>query len=198
VTTEQGRDRNGAREQIAIGKPLRRLTHICAMALLALSCVLPGARAQSPGRETAVLEGVNMAVVMPVDLAANPANAECGLTEPLVAEAIQLTVQAAGLRTELLAQAQPFTTITPGVYLIPTIATLRDSSSLCVTWLSLKAQSAHTLTLPSTQQRKTVQILYWDRGMLLSTPRGGHAGAVSAGLRQLASDFGEQWRRDQR
>ena len=81
---------------------------------------------------------------------------------------------------------------------IPTIATLRDSASLCVTWLSLKAQSAHTLTLPSTQQRKTVQILYWDRGMLLSTPRGGHAGAVSAGLRQLASDFGEQWRRDQR
>ena len=67
-----------------------------------------------------------------------------------------------------------------------------------MTWLSLKAQSAHTLTLPSTQQRKTVQILYWDRGMLLSTPRGGHAGAVTAGLRQLASDFGEQWRRDQR
>jgi hypothetical protein len=198
VTTEQGRERNGAREQIAIGRPLRRLTHICATALLALSCVLPGAQAQTPGRETAVLEGVNMAVVMPVDLAANPANAECGLTEPLVAEAIQLTVQAAGLRTELLAQAQPFTTITPGVYLIPTIATLRDSSSLCVTWLSLKAQSAHTLTLPSTQQRKTVQILYWDRGMLLSTPRGGHAGAVAAGLRQLASDFGEQWRRDQR
>ena len=25
---------------------------------------------------------------------------------------------------------------------------------------------------------QTVQILYWDRGMLLSTPRGGHAGAV--------------------
>jgi hypothetical protein len=185
-----------------IGKPVRRLARICAMALLASSCLLSGVQAQAqvqaPGRETAVLEGVNMAVVMPVDLAANAANAECGLTETLIAEAIQLTVQSAGLRTELLAQAQPFTTITPGVYLIPTIATLRDSASLCVTWLGLKAQSAHTLTLPSTQQRKTVQILYWDRGMLLSTPRGGHAGAVAAGLRQLATDFGEQWRRDQR
>jgi hypothetical protein len=183
-----------------IGRPLRRLAHVCCVALLAATASCPplDARAQTQGRETAVLEGVNMAVVMPVDLAANAANAECGLTETLVAEAIQLTVQSAGLRTELLAQAQPFTTITPGVYLIPTIATLRDSASLCVTWLSLKAQSAHTLTLPSTQQRKTVQILYWDRGMLLSTPRGGHAGAVAAGLRQLASDFGEQWRRDQR
>jgi hypothetical protein len=179
---------------------MRRLAHVCCVALLAAAASCPplDARAQTQGRETAVLEGVNMAVVMPVDLAANAANAECGLTETLVAEAIQLTVQSAGLRTELLAQAQPFTTITPGVYLIPTIATLRDSASLCVTWLSLKAQSAHTLTLPSTQQRKTVQILYWDRGMLLSTPRGSHAGAVAAGLRQLASDFGVQWRRDQR
>ena len=33
--------------------------------------------------------------------------------QTLIAEAIQLTVQSAGLRTELLAQAQPFTTITP-------------------------------------------------------------------------------------
>ncbi len=181
---------------VTISRPARCLV-ACVLALSA-SCLPAMAQVPGQGRESAVLEGVNMAVVMPVDLASSAANAECGLTEQLVAESIQLTVQSAGLRTELLSQAQPFTTVTPGVYLIPTIATLRDSSSLCVTWLSLKAQSAHTLTLPSTQQRKTVQVLYWDRGMLLSTPRGSHAGAVAAGLRQLAADFGEQWRRDQR
>jgi len=108
-----------------------RLAHVC-MALLAVAASCTSLDAYAQGRETAVLEGVNMAVVMPVDLAASAANAECGLTETLVAETIQLTVQSAGLRTEQLAQAQPFTTITPGVYLIPTIATL-----------SLEAQERH-------------------------------------------------------
>ena len=112
-----------------------------------------------------------MAVVMPVDLAANPANAECGLTETLVAEAIQLTVQAAGLRTELLAQAQPFTTITPGA-IDPDD---RDAPRQLVAlryWLSLKAQSAPSDAAlnPAAQD---VPDLLLDRGMLLSTPRGG-------------------------
>ena len=176
---------------------MRRLSLACCLAALLLAS-LPHTQASAQSREQAVLAGVDLAVVMPVDLSVNAANAECGLTESMITEAIQTTVQSAGLRTELLAQAEPFTTVTPGVYIVPTIATLRDSESLCVTWLSLKVQSAHTLTLPSTQQRKTVQVLYWDRGMLLSTPRGSHAGAVGAGLRQLAADFGEQWRRDQR
>ena len=45
--------------------------------------ILPMRRRKGTGTgRPAVLEGVNMAVVMPVDLAANPANAECGLTEP--------------------------------------------------------------------------------------------------------------------
>jgi hypothetical protein len=176
---------------------LQGLFQVCGIAALLLAS-FPPTQVTAQGREQAVLAGVNLAVVMPVDLAVNAANAECKLTEQMVVEAIQSTVQSSGLRTELLAQAEPFTTVTPGVYIVPTIATLRDSEQLCVTWLGLKVQSAHTLTLPSTQQRKTVQVLYWDRGMLLSTPIGSHAGAVGAGLRQLASDFGEQWRRDQR
>src|SRR4051794_26005282 len=101
---------------------MRRLFQACGVAALLLT-LLPSPRAGAQGREQAVLAGVNLAVVMPVDLSVNAANTECGLTEPMVVDAIQTTVQSSGLRTELLAQAEPFTTVTPGVYIVPTIAT---------------------------------------------------------------------------
>ena len=54
-----------------IGAPMRRLAQACCVALLAsvALCSPPEAHAQTQGREISVLEGVNMAVVMPVDLA---------------------------------------------------------------------------------------------------------------------------------
>ena len=67
---------------VTISRPVRRL--VVSVLALAASCLPALAQAPGQGRESAVLEGVNMAVVMPVDLASSAANAECGLTEQLV------------------------------------------------------------------------------------------------------------------
>jgi hypothetical protein len=177
---------------------MRRLTRTVLALLALLQIALPAG-----ARETNVMEGINLAVIMPVDLSASPGNAECGLTEGLIIDAIREPVLAEGLLTEHFVQAKPFMIDTPGVYLILTIATLRGAasgsgSSVCTSWIGLRAQSAHTLVLPPTGKRKTVQLLYWDRGVLISGPLGNHVGAATAALRQLATAFGEQWRSDQR
>ena len=144
------------------------------------------------------LEGIGQAVVMPPEVGGNPANEECGVTSTLVIDAVVGPTVQSGLRTERFEIAQPFTVSTPGVYLIPTVATLREGRYMCVSWVSLRAQSAQPITVPSTGLNKTVQVLHWDRGYLLSTNVSQHAQAVSNAFQRLAGEFGQQWRDDQR
>lgn len=155
-----------------------------------------GAAAQTPdGR---LLEGVNQAVVMPPEAGSNPANRDCGITAGLVENAVVSGVLRSGLRTERFEDAAPFTVNTPGVYLVPTVATLREGPYMCISWVGLRAQSAQPVTLPSTGLFKTVQVLHWDRGYLISHNMNQHPTAVADAFARLAAEFGEQWRRDQR
>src|SRR3954462_12393518 len=150
---------------------MRRLLSFCVLAFGGLGAISQAALAQD--RSNALLEGINIAVVMPADLTANPGRGECGITESAVSGSVIEPVQQAGLRTQLLATAQRFTTTTAGVYLIPVIATLKTGPS-CVSWVGLKAQAAYQLVLPGSTAPKNQQVLYWDRGMLVDTAVGNH------------------------
>lgn len=159
---------------------------------------VPGAAGSAPDRADRLLEGVTQAVVMAPEMGAGPSGGECGLTADLVSNAVIGPVIAAGLRTERIGIAQPFTVNTPGVYLIPTVATLREGPYTCVSWVALRAQSAQPVSLPSTGLFKNAQVIHWDRGLLLSSNAQGHPEAVSNAVQQLAAAFGQQWRNEQR
>lgn len=168
-----------------------------AVALGAAALAASAGPAAAQNHEDWLLQGITRAIVMPPEIGSNPANAECGLTEALIDDAVIGPVVASGLRTERLAVATPFTVDTPGVYLVPTVATLRDGPYMCVSWIALRAQSAQPLTLPSTGQLKTVQVLHWDRGLLLSDSQSDHAKAVAEAFGRLAAAFGQEWRAEQ-
>jgi hypothetical protein len=149
-------------------------------------------------RNDRLLEGVNLAVVMPPEIGSHPANRECGISEGLITNAVIGPVVGSGLRTERQAMAPPFTVNTPGVFLIPTVATLREGRYMCISWVALRAQSAQPVTMPSTGLFRNAQVLHWDRGILISSSTERHADAVSTALQQLANAFGQQWREEQR
>lgn len=152
----------------------------------------------SAERADRLLEGVNLAVVMPPEIGSHPANRDCGVTEALITNAVISPVVGSGLRTERQAVAAPFTVNTPGVFLIPTVATLREGRYMCVSWVALRAQSSQPVTIPSTGLFRNAQVLHWDRGILISSSIERHAEAVAAALQQLAGSFGQQWRAEQR
>lgn len=174
-------------------------TFLAAFAVMALaSAMLHGREAAAQNPDDRLLEGVNQAVVMPPEIGSNPANRDCGVTTGLVEDAIVSGVLRSGLRTERFEVATPFTVNTPGVYLVPTVATLREGPYMCISWVGLRAQSAQPVTLPSTGLFKTVQVIHWDRGYLLSDNASRHPATITDAFARLAAEFGEQWRRDQR
>jgi hypothetical protein len=160
--------------------------------------IAPPAPAVPSDRNDRLLEAVNLAVVMPPEIGSHPANKECGVTDQLITNAVIGPVVGSGLRTERQAVAPPFTVNTPGVFLIPTVATLREGRYMCISWVALRAQSAQPVTMPSTGLFRNAQVLHWDRGILISSSTERHAEAVSSALQQLASAFGQQWRAEQR
>ena len=185
---------------------LRRVRRFGAAAALAVLAQAAGAGAaqsqpaQVAGAERAdrLLEGINLAVVMPPEMGTNPASRECGVTEELITNAVVGPVVGSGLRTERLAVASPFTVATPGLYLIPTVATLREGRYMCISWVALRAQSAQPVTLPATGLFRNAQILHWDRGILVSSAIDRHPDAIASALQELANGFGQQWRMEQR
>lgn len=170
---------------------MRRLLPLC----LAFATVTgPAAAADDL---TSVLEGVDRAIILPVVIDQGSADAQCGLSSEAVTEAVLAPVRSAGLDADVMGEAAPFDAGTPGVYLIPTVATIVQARFNCVSWIGLRAQAGHTMTMPGTDLRKTAQILFWDRGALLSNPINGHAEAVDDVFVQMAVAFGEAWRADQ-
>ncbi|WP_207476478.1 hypothetical protein [Arenibaculum pallidiluteum] len=181
-----------------LARHARRVAAAASLALLAQAA--PGGALAQAGSERPdrLLEGINLAVVMPPEMGSNPANRECGVTEELVTNAVVGPVVGSGLRTERLAVAAPFTVATPGLYLIPTVATLREGRYMCISWVALRAQSAQPVTLPSTGLFRNAQILHWERGILVSSAIDRHPEAVASALQELANGFGQQWRTEQR
>lgn len=165
---------------------------------VAVAASAAGLDARAQGRGDRPLEGVNQAVVLQPEIGSSPANAECGVTPALVADAVIGPVIQSGLRTERVEVAAPFTVTTPGVYLVPRVATLREGNYMCISWVGLRAVSVQPVTLPATGLSKMAEILHWEGGYLLSTDRSRHAEAVSTAIQRLAGEFGTQWRQDQR
>lgn len=165
---------------------------------VAVAVSVAAADARSQGRGDRPLEGVNQAVVLQPEIGSGPANAECGITPDLVTDAVIGPVIQSGLRTERIEVAAPFTVTTPGVYLVPRVATLREGHYMCISWVGLRAVSVQPVTLPATGLSKTAEILHWESGYLLSTDSSRHAEAVSTAIQRLAGEFGTQWRQDQR
>lgn len=177
------------------GWRLRAATLALAVAALPLTA---SAQEAGPERLDDTMQGITTVVLMPVEhdetQGGDPA---CTIPDTLIVDAVLPTLRGAGLQAETLAAAQPFALDTPGLYLIPTQVALKIGDTGCVSWIELRAQSAHTLTLPSTQRRRTVQVLYWFQGSLLSMPMGEHTQAASRLFKDLADEFVASWRAQQ-
>ncbi|NDE91003.1 MAG: hypothetical protein EB059_07700 [Alphaproteobacteria bacterium] len=75
----------------------------------------------------------------------------------------------------------------------PQIITMQDSVINCISWIQYKVTVHYTFRVPPLMYRRKVPILLWSDGMMVSSAKSTHNGALISGFIDLAMRFRNAW-----
>lgn len=75
----------------------------------------------------------------------------------------------------------------------PTIIGMQDLVINCISWIQFKVTVEHTFRVPPMMYRRKVPLLLWYDGMMVSSAKSTHNGALISGFIDLAMRFRNAW-----
>jgi len=128
----------------------------------------------------------------------NPKDADaCGLVREDLAAVLNKSLQIDSIPATAASEAKPQMLGVARIELVPEIAPVNSQSLDCTSWISLTAQSQGGLHIPPIETPRSVTVVYWHQGLMVSSGQSTHAHAVEEALERMAHAFAKQYRIDQ-
>ena len=128
----------------------------------------------------------------------NPdATSKCGLSSQELMTLILKGLTTLGLPVFSVVDAPPFKPEVARVDLFPDVVTLQPQEAICISWVSLTAQSNEIINLPPVEVPRSVLVTYFSSGMMFGGSVNGHANAIKDTIDKLGAQLVKQYRNDQ-
>ena len=80
----------------------------------------------------------------------------------------------------------------------PVIVSIQDMSINCISWIQFTVTVEHTFRVPPLMYRRKVPLLLWHDGVMISSPKSTHNGALQSGFADIAERFRTAWNKQQK
>jgi hypothetical protein len=166
-----------------------------AIALTLLGMALTGpAWAQG---STAAMAEVKEVLLQYANIANTEAAGQCSLSRESLNDDLQRNLKLGSVPIILVNEAKPAMLGVARIELLPEIVTIYFEGLGCTSWISLAAQSKHSLKIPPVETPRSITVSYWRSGLMVSTNISSHSRLVAEAFQKLAKKFADQYRLDQ-
>lgn len=137
-------------------------------------------------------------VVLQYSSFANPKTADaCGLLREELAASLIKVLRENNVPAMTATETKPPMMGAARINLVPEISSTDAQGLDCTSWVSLKAQTQNNLIISPVDAPRSVTVIYWQQGALISTGLSTHSRNVNEALQKMAKSFAQQFRIDQ-
>lgn len=154
------------------------------------------AQARAAGAAPSLL-GIQEVLVKAAHLGNGPASDTCGLSGSKISDLIIKELKTNQIASYSDMSAPVHNMVVARVELLPEVVTLYGQGLDCTSWISLSAQTRESVTIPPIKAPRSVSIIYWRGGLLISSGQSTHPQAVNEALEKLTASFAKKYHYDQ-
>lgn len=118
---------------------------------------------------------------------------DCGMKKDMIFHFFVERLRQGGIPLLSEAQASNLVSDVVTVEAEPTIIGMQDMVINCISWIQFKVTVEHTFRVPPMMYRRKVPLLLWYDGMMVSSAKSTHNGALISGFIDLAMRFRTAW-----
>jgi hypothetical protein len=121
----------------------------------------------------------------------------CGLVREDLANIINKSLIEDGVPAFPVTDAKPAQIGVARIDLVPEIYSFSSNGLDCVSWISLTAKNTATVEVPPVDAPRSVTVIYWQQGLMLSSSQSLHARVVGEAMQKLVKKFAQKYKLDQ-
>ncbi|QQR68657.1 MAG: hypothetical protein IPI58_07360 [Alphaproteobacteria bacterium] len=140
-----------------------------------------------------LLYGIGEVVLHPAVFVDESQSATCNVSPEIVSQSIRLALKNSPVPLLLEESAPPIQPEIARVHLLPVVVSLYDHILNCTSWINLTVEAEHVLRLPPVGLRKEARVIYWEKGIMLTSPISVHDTVISKGFRDLSLGLVKGW-----
>jgi hypothetical protein len=167
--------------------------HLVAFLLLALS----PAPVHAQNAAAPPLFDVEEVIVQPIHFGNDKVSQVCGLSPQELGDALLKTLVDNGVPAFSPSEARPPSPSRARIDLVPGIFSYTSVGLDCISWLSLSAESHNSIHVPPVDLARSVSVVYWREGSLLSSDQSSHEDLLKETLQKQALHLAAQYKQDQ-
>ncbi len=174
---------------------LKRFVKLAAAAVLASSASFPALAYEGAAPS---LSGVGEMLLRSPHVGNREAAEACGVGRGEFMDALAQSLKSSGVTVIRESGAKPPVIGVARIDVVPEIVVLsKRGVGDCTSWISLSAQTNNTIRIPPVEAPRSVTVVYWKKGILVSSGETAHSRTVSNEMAGLGRDLGNQHRVDQ-
>jgi hypothetical protein len=121
----------------------------------------------------------------------------CGLSGDELNAVVTKTLRDNDVTALLASKAEPMMIDVARIEMVPEIVPADSGGLDCSSWVSLAAQSQNTLRVPPVDAPRTVTVVYWRQGMMVTSIQSSHNALIGQTLEKMALQFVRKYKQDQ-